>query len=390
MRQMIRWGLLLALISAASLTTAQETPSVVLTSDNAGQTTSVSTGTVFEIRLPIPNLSVKYDPSVLQLLNYTAPDTGDSSGSVSGGVVSPDSLPPSAEAGGPSLSGGFSPPSEGQAVPGVVVTAESGTAFVGGGVMSESGIVSSSGEPSLAVWQFRAIAPGAVPLEFRNVLPPCQPGRPCMMMPVMNISFYFDISGEPIPVESVEGTGQIIHAESADQTIDVEIGQIMALNVSGKVQAVQYNPAQVEYLPGGDTPRFRVLAAGAGANTFVQAVGMEGGFGVYLNVAAAKCDSCGARVPIPVDSVEGLLMESYPPRLSLSIRFSGPLSCSVPIQFEETANSSHVSIVMYRDGGGICTMDYGQQTVNYPMQTSLESGTTYTVDVNGYTITVQV
>lgn len=409
MRRLFGCLALVALLGAASLTSAQETPSLVLTIAEGSQTFSVSTGSMIEVQLPIPNLNVQYDPTRLEFLSYGGPPaSGGASGpgmpGLSGGGSPGSSAPgsaPGVSVPSVSVSPGEVPPvgivqpSVGNTEPGQSgetgavtissgeVTAQVATAEAGVVVTAEPGVI--GGGPEMGVWQFRAVGPGQTNLEFHIVAPPCQPGRPCPMMPALSITYYLNISGQPVAVQPIEGTGETVGAGAENGTLNVEVGQIVSLELDGPPISVSYNASQVEYLPG-DGARFRVTAAGA--HTFVQAVSASGGFGLYLDTPAA-CDSCGVISLVPVESVTAQVMESNPPQLSLTINWHGGSSCSEPVQFREGVSGSQISIQVYYDANTICTMDYGPQSATYTVQTPLPGGT-YTVDVNGVSISVSL
>jgi hypothetical protein len=151
-------------------------------------------------------------------------------------------------------------------------------------------------DQSIFRWTFLARAPGETTLELRSFYPHCPKDQPCPMMPEFSMSFTLVIEGEPIAAEPVVIEDDIIAIGEDDfeQTIDVQPGQIVKLDLDDMESPyhVIYQPAALEYLPGGQ-PLFRVLPYG-----MLTRLGWQSADGTLFAVNLAiepLCDSCGVR-----------------------------------------------------------------------------------------------
>jgi hypothetical protein len=372
------------LFLVASVTQAQT--SLVLTAESSGQSFHVTTGTPIEVHLPpFGEMYVSYNPTMLQFVSHNPPMGVTMETSVESGVVFPEDVQSSEPVILPA-------PGEPGPMPALEMTPEVNVIQpVGGMAVAEpavQGVSVTSGEDGLGLWQFRVIGAGTTMLEFRTFYPPCNNDL-CPMMPDYSLQYTLVITGNSIAPEPVPADGELVHlGMNADgQTIPVQTGQIVALDLDESAYNIIYNPDAAVYLPG-SVPRFLVLAAG-----FTTRLGVQLGDALIFQVTLEippLCDSCDVmRELIQVEQVEGSLMMSYPVRVILTIHAVGPSSCTDPILFDEQRSGNLISVQVYRVSGGICTADHGAFTINYALQEGLESGN-YTIEVNGYRFDVQI
>lgn len=283
-------SLLLAIFVGQFLTEvqAQEGPVLHLNEEHLGQTFTIETGTIIEVRLlGFPELYVSYDPVWLQFLDYTPPV--ELSGTVESGVIQPDEVvPPPLPTEIPSETG------TGSVGVGEVITAE-------GGVVTQAGGDEVSSEEARSTWRFLAIGAGGgeTVLELRTFYPPCPPDQPCPMMPDFNASFNLIIEGDPVVLEPDSVEGQVIlvvQLQPADSTasIDVQSGQIILFDVSELRSPfrVIYHPVALRLLAG-DNLRFLVNPWGMMTRIGVQTADDQ--LLVANLLIAPECDSCGVR-----------------------------------------------------------------------------------------------
>ncbi len=96
-----------------------------------------------------------------------------------------------------------------------------------------------------------------------------------------------------------------------------------------------------------------------------------------------------ARVLHQIDSVEALILESFPPQVNLLVRGIQPDGCMYPVLIDQQRDGDTITVEIYRElpPDIMCTM----QIVAYEETISLgalESGRTYTISVNGFTLQV--
>jgi hypothetical protein len=97
------------------------------------------------------------------------------------------------------------------------------------------------------------------------------------------------------------------------------------------------------------------------------------------------------RVPHAIDSVDALLMESFPVQIMLKVKGYQPDGCEMPVQVEQSREGNTVTVEIFRelppDTG--CPAVIKQYDATIKLDGGFESGT-YTIDVNGTVITVKI
>jgi hypothetical protein len=97
----------------------------------------------------------------------------------------------------------------------------------------------------------------------------------------------------------------------------------------------------------------------------------------------------------PIEGVDILTLESFPPRYTAHVRYGLPNGCARPGGYDvlSQADEVHVSVYYLRpaDPRTICTMIYGIAEVDVPLGSGFAAGQTYAVVVNGtrHTFTAQ-
>lgn len=280
---------------------AQEESALKLTEENTGQTFTVRTGTVIEVRLFFGDLYVSYDPSLLRFVDYTPPNVLTQTTTEStivepelpntggGSNGEPGSLPPQAPA-QPSVVATVVIPPETPIVSGGVGTAQVGV--VGPALISTP----ANPEDVVSTWRFLAIGEGETILELRSFYPPCLSDQPCPMMPEFSISYNFVIEGEPIVSEPVDAEGDVIllTPTTEEQALTLGSGQIIALDTD-KIEPpfrLIYHPLHLQYLEGNGV-RFLVNTAGVYTRLGIQDA--EGDIFAFAITIPPLCDSCGVR-----------------------------------------------------------------------------------------------
>jgi hypothetical protein len=89
-------------------------------------------------------------------------------------------------------------------------------------------------------------------------------------------------------------------------------------------------------------------------------------------------------VPAPIDKIDVLIRESFPPQYGLEIIAGLPSGCAKPYSHEMTrqGNVIRVTILNTTVTAGICTLVYGMYEVNFDLGSDFQAGVTYTVHVN--------
>jgi hypothetical protein len=94
--------------------------------------------------------------------------------------------------------------------------------------------------------------------------------------------------------------------------------------------------------------------------------------------------------PAPIDDVELLIRESFPPQYALRIVSGLPSGChqyeATTVQRSGTAFTVTVTNLAPDDPGVACTAIYGQHEQTVELASDLISGTAYTVEVNDRTL----
>ena len=92
-------------------------------------------------------------------------------------------------------------------------------------------------------------------------------------------------------------------------------------------------------------------------------------------------------VDAPIESIDILVRESFPPGYTLHIVSGLPSGCAkfnMAAVIERTGNNIFVRVTntMPSDPNVVCTMIYGYHETNLDLGTNFKSGVTYTVQVN--------
>ncbi len=102
-------------------------------------------------------------------------------------------------------------------------------------------------------------------------------------------------------------------------------------------------------------------------------------------------DSSLVQIPAPIDSVDILIMEIFPPQYNLIVVSGLPNSCVVPAGYYLARRGSTIRTDMVNwkpaNPGVVCAQVYGSVETTIPLGSDFESGRTYTVEVNDLTKT---
>jgi hypothetical protein len=92
-----------------------------------------------------------------------------------------------------------------------------------------------------------------------------------------------------------------------------------------------------------------------------------------------------------IDTVEALLLESFPVQISLKVTGYQPDGCDVPVQVTQVRDGNNVKVEIFRElpADAICTMIIKSYENSIKLDGGFEPGT-YTIDVNGTVITVKI
>lgn len=92
-----------------------------------------------------------------------------------------------------------------------------------------------------------------------------------------------------------------------------------------------------------------------------------------------------------VESVDALLMESFPVQISLQVRGYHPDGCEAPVQVEQRREGNRVFVEVYRTlpAAVMCPMVLQPLDETIMLEGGFEPGT-YTIDVNGVVIEVTI
>ena len=90
-------------------------------------------------------------------------------------------------------------------------------------------------------------------------------------------------------------------------------------------------------------------------------------------------------VEAPIESIDILVRESFPPQYGLMVSAGLPSGCAKPYTYEvvRDANTIRVRVLNTMAIADACTMIYGMYDVNINLGSDFQSGVTYTVIVNG-------
>jgi hypothetical protein len=96
-------------------------------------------------------------------------------------------------------------------------------------------------------------------------------------------------------------------------------------------------------------------------------------------------------VPAPIDGLDILILESFPPQYVLHVEAGLPSGCAEKLDHGIVGRSGNVIEVSVRNsmpvGNVVCTMIYGMYELNIPLGSDFVSGQTYIVKVNDRQIT---
>jgi hypothetical protein len=276
---------------------AQEDSTLKLTEQDVGQTFTLQTGTVIEVRLFFGELYIAYDPTRLRFLDYTPPNL--TTGSTAETTLVEPEFP--AQGGGANGAPGMLPPQL-PAESGIVATAETPIASSGVGTAGIAvvgpAVIGTPANPEdvVSTWRFVAVGKGETTLELRSFYPPCRSDQPCPMMPEFSLSYNLVIEGKPIVSEPVDVDGDVIRLTpiTDEQTLTLETGQIIALNADEIEPPFRliYHPLHLQFLDG-EGVRFRVNTAGVYTRLGIQdSKGNLFAFGITI---PPLCDSCVVR-----------------------------------------------------------------------------------------------
>lgn len=92
-----------------------------------------------------------------------------------------------------------------------------------------------------------------------------------------------------------------------------------------------------------------------------------------------------------IERVEALIMESNPPQISLNVSGYQPDGCSFPVVVQQTREGSTVRVSIYREMpiDIVCAMILQPYRDTIVLDGTFEPGS-YTIDVNGFVITVTI
>lgn len=98
-----------------------------------------------------------------------------------------------------------------------------------------------------------------------------------------------------------------------------------------------------------------------------------------------------AQVLTVIESVDALIMESFPAQISLNVSGYQPDGCEFPVLVEQTRDGNNVSVKVYRElpPDILCTMVLQPYNESIKLDGTFESGT-YQIAVNGVVIEVTV
>ena len=99
----------------------------------------------------------------------------------------------------------------------------------------------------------------------------------------------------------------------------------------------------------------------------------------------------GSEVLTVIETVDALIMESFPAQISLHVTGYQPDGCTFPVQVEQTRDGNTVTVKIYRilPPDIMCTMQLVPYDENIKLDGGFESGE-YTIDVNGMVVSVKI
>ena len=113
-------------------------------------------------------------------------------------------------------------------------------------------------------------------------------------------------------------------------------------------------------------------------------------FEATAEAAAPGGDLVESGILTVVENVDALLLESFPVQIHLHVTGYQPDGCNVPVQVIQQRDGNNVTVRIFREvpADVMCPMNIVPYDETIPLG-SFEPGT-YTIDVNGVTIEVQI
>jgi hypothetical protein len=92
-----------------------------------------------------------------------------------------------------------------------------------------------------------------------------------------------------------------------------------------------------------------------------------------------------------ISKVDALILESAPPQLQLVIKGDHPDGCQLPVKVEQRRDGKQVFVKIYREipGDILCTMALQPYEDTIKLDGPFAAGD-YTIDVNGFVLTVKI
>ena len=108
-------------------------------------------------------------------------------------------------------------------------------------------------------------------------------------------------------------------------------------------------------------------------------------------IAYSPGDETPMRVFHSIESVDALLMESFPVQIMLQVKGYQTDGCDAPVQIQQSREGNTVSVQIFRDlpPDMVCTLAYTPYKATVKLDGGFESGT-YAIDVSGMVITVKI
>lgn len=106
---------------------------------------------------------------------------------------------------------------------------------------------------------------------------------------------------------------------------------------------------------------------------------------------AAQVPEVTIQSPTIIDSVEGIILESYPAQIRLNVSGSQPDGCDYPVQVRQQRDGNTITVEIFREvpPNAICPMILLPYNETIALEGGFESGT-YTIHVNDYTLEVVI
>jgi hypothetical protein len=114
-------------------------------------------------------------------------------------------------------------------------------------------------------------------------------------------------------------------------------------------------------------------------------------FEATAEAAAPGGDLVVSGILTVVENVDALLLESFPVQIHLHVTGYQPDGCNVPVQVVQQRDGNNVTVRIFRQVpiDVMCPMNIVPYDETIPLEGGFEPGT-YTIDVNGVTIDVQI